>query len=132
MICLTTNKIFDCFLDAAEYYDINRTSISQSCSHKRKSGGKLSDGTPLVWMYYDEYLNNPEMVAIKSKKSYTKPNIKHRMVECVTTGEVFYSITDAANFYNFKSTANITSCCKGNLEYSGTLPDGTKLIWKYV
>lgn len=132
VICLTTNKIFDCLLDAAEYYNINRKSISQSCSNKRKSGGKLSDGTPLVWMYYDEYLNNPEIVAMKSKKSYTEPNKKHRMVKCVTTGEVFYSITDAVNFYGLKSMGNIISCCKGKLDYSGTLPDGTKLVWKYI
>ena len=52
VICITTMTVFDSIKDGAEYYGINsRTHISKCCKRKRKSCGKLSDGTPLVWRY---------------------------------------------------------------------------------
>lgn len=52
VICLTTKRIFYTITEAAKYYGINKSSdIGQVCKHKRKSRGKLSDGTKLVWRY---------------------------------------------------------------------------------
>ena len=51
--CITTGKEFDCIKEAAEFYGIERRSISSCCRGKIKSCGKLKDGTKLVW----EYLN---------------------------------------------------------------------------
>lgn len=119
VICLTTNKTFECILEASKYYDINRCSIIQSCSGKRKTGGKLEDGTKLVWMYYKDYINNKELVEIKSKEEYIIPKSKCISVKCITTGEIFNSISEASDFYGFKSNANICSCCKGKLHYCG-------------
>lgn len=42
--------------EAAEYYNIKQDCIYQCCTGRNKSGGKLPDGTKLIWMYYDEYL----------------------------------------------------------------------------
>jgi hypothetical protein len=60
IICITTGKIFDCSREAAEFYHIgkSRNAISGCCKGKHKYIGKLEDGTPLVWRYYDEYCEN--------------------------------------------------------------------------
>jgi hypothetical protein len=55
VICITTNEIFECMLDGAEKYGIKYNSyIVANCTGKQKSAGKLADGTPLVWQYYEE------------------------------------------------------------------------------
>jgi len=62
VICTTTNKIFDCIREASDYYNIpkSRNAISGCCVGKHKYIGKLEDGTPLVWMYYEDYLKNKD------------------------------------------------------------------------
>ena len=132
VICLTTNEIFNCTIDAAERYKLNRTAISQACSGKRKLAGSLENGEKLVWMYYDEYINNKLEVENRLNPEYIKPKSTCKKVVCLTTGIVFNSISEAALYYNQKSNANISSCCKGKLDYSGKLPDGTKLVWEYL
>lgn len=132
VICLTTDKIFDCTIDAANYYNVGRTAISQACSGKRKAAGCINFNEKLVWMYYDEYLKNKEEVHKRLNPSYTQPKSKCKKVICITTGIIFNSVLEASKYYNQKSNANISSCCKGKLEYSGKLPDGTKLVWEYL
>ena len=56
VICTTTNKIFNTIKEAMEYYNIKSNHISDVCNGDRKSCGKLSDGTKLVWMFYKDYL----------------------------------------------------------------------------
>ena len=56
VICLTTNKIFNTINEASIYYNCSRTNISMCCNKKRKHCGKLSDGTKLQWMHYENYL----------------------------------------------------------------------------
>lgn len=56
--CITTNKIFDSFRDAASCYNIlQQDNIRVCCEGRSKSAGKLKDGTKLKWMYYQDYLN---------------------------------------------------------------------------
>lgn len=54
-----------------------------------------------------------------------------RKVYCISTNEVFNSITNASNKYDI-SGGDITACCKGKRDFAGKLPDGTKLCWKYI
>lgn len=65
VICLTTNKVFDTAIEGAEYYKCDNSSIIKCCKGYRlkgdkkikvKSAGKLLDGTPLRWMYLEEFL----------------------------------------------------------------------------
>lgn len=57
IICLTTNKIFDSISDANIYYNIKSCgNITRSCQENFRTCGRLEDGTPLKWMYYDEYI----------------------------------------------------------------------------
>jgi hypothetical protein len=54
-----------------------------------------------------------------------------RKVVCVTTRQIFDSITDGANYFNI-SNAHITSCIKGERGYAGRHPITKKcLVWIY-
>ena len=53
VLCITTGKEFNSIIEASNFYNIDNSSISSVCKGKRKSCGKLSDGTPLVWKYID-------------------------------------------------------------------------------
>ena len=65
-------------------------------------------------------------------KNTGKESPRSHAVICMTTNAVFYSITEAANFYNLKTKGNISSCCTGKRKYTGKLPSGEKLVWKYI
>ena len=53
VICITTNIKFNSCKEASIYASRNPCSIIQCCKQNTNSCGKLSDGTPLKWMYYD-------------------------------------------------------------------------------
>ena len=57
VICITTCKKFDCIKDACDWYNVAKSSISNCCKGKYKHAGKLQDGTPLQWMYLEDYNN---------------------------------------------------------------------------
>jgi group I intron endonuclease len=65
VICLTTGRIFFTGKEAGEYYNTGKTHISSCCKGKRKSAGKLPDGTPLVWRYLN-YKHNKKYRVIKN------------------------------------------------------------------
>ena len=61
-----------------------------------------------------------------------RENVPKRKVVCMTTGEEFNSIKDAAIYCNLKNSGNITSCCKGKRKSAGKHPQtGEKLVWRY-
>lgn len=53
-ICIETKEIFDCMQEAIDKY--NACCVRECCNGTRKYSGKLSDGTKLHWMYYNEYV----------------------------------------------------------------------------
>lgn len=57
VVCITTGELFDMMTYASNKYGLKSvTSITNVCNGKKKSAGKLSDGTPLKWMYYEDFL----------------------------------------------------------------------------
>lgn len=63
IICLTTGKVFISISEAARHYNIkSKSNISHCAKGTANYCGTLEDGTPLVWMYYDEYLKEKEVV----------------------------------------------------------------------
>jgi hypothetical protein len=59
--------------------------------------------------------------------------IKKRKVKCITTGEIFESVSDAERYYNIKSgSGSISKCCSGKQKHAIILEEGTKLQWEYV
>ena len=60
VVCITTGELFQMLKDGGEKYNIkNPSNISECCTSKKKSAGKLSDGTPLQWIFYDDFLKLP-------------------------------------------------------------------------
>lgn len=57
-------------------------------------------------------------------------NPKARSVTCITTGEVFGTVTEASLKYGIATSA-ISKCANGKLLSAGKL-DGEKLVWKYT
>ena len=135
VICVTTNKIFDCISDASIFYNCSRHGICDCCKGINKRAGKLKDGTPLVWRYYEDYLNMSEkelQQSIEDAKSSKKGSnaYQSKSVICITTGKVFTSAKEGSLYYGIANTT-IIRCCKGKAKSAGKLPDGTKLVWEY-
>lgn len=59
VICTTTNQTFDSITKASEFYKISASGISNCCNYKLKYFGKLSDGTKLQWIYYNDFITLP-------------------------------------------------------------------------
>lgn len=55
VICITTKKLFNTVTEGAKYYGCLQGHISNVCNNKESFAGKLEDGTPLVWMYLEDY-----------------------------------------------------------------------------
>ena len=73
----------------------------------------------------------------ETKKKISEANkgansYRARSVICITTNKVFCGINEAARLYNMSNGSNIVACCKGKRNYCGKLPDGTKLVWRYI
>ena len=127
VICLTTNQIFNNISLATKKFNLYGSGIVDCCIGKQKTAGKLQDGTPLCWMYYEEYLekmhNGEYITKIKISGS-------HKNVVCLTTGMIFNKIKIGADYYN-ADPSRITACCRGRAKYAGKLSDGTRLAWMY-
>lgn len=65
VICLTTKRIFFTAREGAEFYNTHHQSVSKCCKGKRKSSGKLADGTKLVWRYLN--YNHNKIYRIKEE-----------------------------------------------------------------
>ena len=73
-------------------------------------------------------MNNPvtlERLSGSNNSNATK-------VICITTGEKFNTAKQGAEAYGIKNPSNIGECCRGERKSAGKLPNGTKLVWKYL
>jgi len=133
IILTNTKEQFKNHIEAGKKYGIQNNKILKNCQNKTHSAGKDKEGNPLIWVFkksfqdgFDYHLNLQETYSkINSEKTKSK-------VICITTSEVFEQIKDAANKYGLKSPTGISMVCSGKRSYSGKLPDGTKLEWKYA
>jgi len=133
VICITTEEIFNSLTEASKKYDIKLSGISNCCSliNPSKSAGiHPATKESLVWVYYDDYLNNKDKIGWLD--NYLNNNNKsNKKVICLTTSKVFNSLKEAGIAYKIDSGA-ITRCCKGELKSSGKHPiTREKLIWMY-
>lgn len=133
VILLNTGEIFNSMIEASDAYGIKPQNISSSCRNKTRCGGKDSNGTPLVWMYLDEY---NELSEEKRRQRFDSAfddsylHINDISVVLLNTKEEFKSISDATKKYNTTVTC-IVSCCKQKHSYAGTDKNGQALVWMY-
>lgn len=86
--------------------------------------------------YYNRKLNDDEIKRLRMGlyKYYNDNNYTpswSKKVICVTTNEIFDTLTKAANKYKISSSSNIRLCCQHKREFAGELPDGTRLQWEF-
>lgn len=56
VLCVTTGEVFDSASNAARHYNLCRSAVCSAANpnHRRKTAGKLPNGTPLIWKYIEE------------------------------------------------------------------------------
>ena len=55
-----------------------------------------------------------------------------RTVICLTTKRIFFTIKEAAEYYNIKYPSSISGCCRNKTKTAGKLSNNTRLKWKYL
>lgn len=59
IICITNGSIYYSISEASRITNASMDGIRNSCKDKKRYSGKLPDGTPLQWMYYEDFLKLP-------------------------------------------------------------------------
>ena len=72
-----------------------------------------------------------EAKRIMSETRKGKGNARAKAVICITTGRIFFTAKEAAQYYNIKGKSDISKCCKGTRKSCGNL-NGQPLKWRYV
>lgn len=112
VICINDQKVFGSMTDAGNYYGISHKKVSAVCRGHSFYTGLEEAGRKLQFAYYEEGKDySPEEI--------THPNEKRR-VFCITTGQVFDSITDAAHATGAPK-ASIGHVCRGKRKKAGGL-----------
>lgn len=126
IMCTTTKQIFGGAAEASRDTGINISAICNAANGKAKYGGTLNN-TPLQWSYVDEF-DNPY---VKFDPYLEIDNNRPRKVQCIETGLIFNSQSDASKFYNL-GTGNLSRTLGGKHKYCGKLADGTRLTWRVL
>ena len=128
VVCLNTREVFDNARYGAEKYNISdEDGIRDCCRNDQSYCGKLPNGTPLVWRYYEDYLNmSEENIKEAIEKAIYSNNTA---VVCLNTREIFKTTKEADEKYNCYGCIN--KVCNKNRKTCGKLEDGTLLTWVY-
>ena len=127
IILLNTREIFNSILSASIKYKVDYSSISSNCNKRHYYSGVV-DGEPLVWMYYDEYLNSNKTEIDRRIKNANERYNKIKIV-LLNNGEVFESILSASIKYNIDHRS-IQKCCIDKFAYAGLI-DGEPAVWVF-
>lgn len=131
VVLLNTNEVFLSLVDAANKYNVDANNISGACRNTILSAGKDKKGNPLVWVYYEDYLNMSELER-NNKLHNTVFYYNHQRAPepfvCLNTGEIFYYMYDAQKKYNL-SEPNFIKCFTGERKFHGTDKHFIKLLW---
>ena len=137
VVLLNTLEIFDNLIEAADAYNISSSSIGQCCRKKTLSAGKDEYGNKLYWMYLNEYnkLSSVEKNKISNDINNNMYNIPFlpncKKVVLLNTGEIFLSMTAAANKYNI-SISSVHDCCEHIHDCGGhNSLTKEKYVWAY-
>ena len=121
VICVNTQKIYPSIVEAANATGINKSGIAKACNKIHHSAGTDSNNIPLQWEFYEE----------GKEYLFTNPKLQNKNLSkiiCLTTGEIFDSISDASKKYGINHSC-ICGCFNGKQKTAGQLEDGTRLCW---
>ena len=127
VICTNNGHIYRSISEAARQTNGNKKGIANNCKGKSNSSGVDEEtGLPLVWSFYEEGKEYSYIHPLKKSK-------RARQVICLTTGKIFDSITQAAEYYGIESQAtSISRCCRepDRQKCAGRF-NGQRLMWSY-
>lgn len=104
VICLETREVFKSGVDASNSLRLSKYKISKMCINKGIN--PLKKDVHCMFLEDFKKLSEQEIEIIINK------GMKHiRKVQCVETGRVFNSVTEAAKSVG-SATSNISKCCK--------------------
>ena len=83
------------------------------------------------WDYMSEETKKEKSKKMSERMS-GKNSPRAKSVICLTTKRIFLTVKEGAKYYKIKGDANVSKCCKGELKSAGKLPNGTKLVWRYL
>lgn len=128
VVCVTTGEQFMTAMDASRKYKVADNGIRFCCQGRMNTSGKLEDGTPLRWVFWEDYIKMTEE-EIEAIKNSTKSRIKK--VVCLNNRMVFNSSTIAGEWCGV--TKNVIRRSATNERASGGKhPEtGEKLHWIY-
>lgn len=122
----------------------NRNEEDKEKTRKRKSESMSGENNPMYGKHHTEetkekirkksigrkYSEETKQLWSEQRKGKKHPMAK--AVICVTTGKIFYTAKEGADYYNIKNSSEIGRCCKGKHKSCGKLSNGIKLSWKYL
>jgi group I intron endonuclease len=95
------------------------------CTLTKEQRKVQSDRAKMQWQNpeYKEYMRR--CISGENNCNYGKPSVNRLKVRCINTGEIFDSVTLAAEKYNIQQ-CHISGCCKGKRKTCGGL------MWEYA
>ena len=134
--CIEEDKVYNSADEICEKWNYKSPSVIYNvCNHrigKKKKDDKIityeyktAKRKHLLW--YDEYITMSKEEIENFLKTNNQVYIKKKVI-CLTTNEIFESISEANRHYNIKG---VEHCCLGIQKTCGKLEDGTKLQWEY-
>ncbi len=114
--------IYDSVAECARTYGVNAKTMNDWLLGKR--------GAPQEFVDFELKFIDGETRLRVAKKASGSMNCNARMVECLNTGEVFGTLTEACAKYNVNINSMV-SVCKGRRKTAGMLPNGERLRWRY-
>ena len=95
-------------------------------------GLQAGENHPLYGKHHSEETKKKIGEANKGRKGQQgKQSPCSKPIICITTKEIYYGMKEAERQCSVDSTT-ISRCCKGKAKYAGKLPDGTKLVWRFI
>lgn len=110
VICLNTRKKYDTIIMAEQDTGVNRNVISEACRGNSKHGGFDQDGSPLFWVYYNDYTRMTEQ-EIQNKMNEQILTTNSHPVICLNNQRIFDRVDDASE-YASAQVSGIIRCCQ--------------------
>lgn len=138
IVLINTGEIFDSVCDAVKKYpQCDRSTILKCCKPKYANNrcGTMEDGTPMVWMFLDEYSDIKKedigfWISFSIHRNLNYPTTKY--VICLNNYKIFKSYA-MAGLYCGVEFQTIWSACTHSSHTAGEDPEtGERLVWRIL